>query len=273
MLLLLTVSQDVLLIGMMLFSAEALKEHYLLYVACTVALTVASIYFVYRTLDGAVEAMESKRELEQLKLRQDMDYRYYQLAQASAAQMSAFRHDFRNQLQVAYAVAEQDPTQAAGLLEQLEERLNQTRQVGYCENPIVNVLLSLKREEARRAGFEMEIRASVGQWRLTEAELTSLFSNLLDNAIEGSCRSGQTGGTITVRAAQKQGLYLVRVENPCAPDAMDGKKTSKPDRENHGLGLGIIREIVQRHHGHLELKAEYGRFVTLVALEPEAGEN
>lgn len=273
MLLLLTASQDALLAGMMFFCADALKEYFLFYTAGTILLSVTALYFVYRTLDGAVEAMDSKRELEQLKLRQDMDYRYYQLAQASTAQMSAFRHDFRNQIQVAYAVAERDPARAARLLGELEEHLDQTRQISYCENPIVNALLAIKSEEAREAGFEMEIRASVGQWRLAETELTSLFANLLDNAIEGSRRSGQTGGTITVQAAQRKGFYLVQVENPCAPDALHTGKTSKTDRENHGLGLGILREIARRHHGSLETRMENGRFIALMTLEPERGED
>ncbi|MGM9537083.1 MAG: sensor histidine kinase [Candidatus Onthomonas sp.] len=272
MLLLLTASQDALLAGMMFFCSDALKEYFLFYTAGTILLSVTALYFVYRTLDGAVEAMDSKRELEQLKLRQDMDYRYYQLAQASAAQMSAFRHDFRNQLQVAYAVAERDPARAVRLLGELEEHLDQTRQISYCENPIVNALLAIKSEEARTAGFEMEIRASVGQWRLSETELTSLFANLLDNAIEGSRRSGQTGGTIAVQAAQQKGFYLVQVENPCAPDALHAGKTSKADRENHGLGLDILRKIARQHHGSLETRVENGRFIALMTLESERGE-
>lgn len=265
MLTLLTVAQNVLMLGLGRYGAEILADHFLVCSAPAVFLSVAAQYFIYRVFTTTAEAMESRRELEQLRLRQELDYRYYQLARTSAAQLSTFRHDFRNQLQVAYAVAQQDPARAAGLLGALEERLEQTHRVRYCDNPIVDAVLSIKSDEARQAGFSTDIQAAVGEWALAEPDLASLFSNLLDNAIAGSQASGRTGEAITVRAGERQGFYVIRVENPCTPEA---GKDSAPPREGHGLGLGILREIARRYHGSFQTRTEEGRFVALLTLEP-----
>ena len=47
------------------------------------------------------------------------------------------------------------------------------------------------------------------------------------------------------------------------PRVFDDGFTTKRNGEGHGLGLGICREIVQRHGGRIELSSELGKGTTV----------
>ena len=266
LLVLLAASQNLLLIGIGRFNLEQAGESIIWYVLVCGAVSILSQYYVYQTIQSSVQAVQSQMELEQLKLQRDLDYRYYRLAQESAAELSTFRHDFKNQLQVAYALAEEEPGKAVKLLGELEERLGAIRPLQYCANPIVNAILTVKAAQAEEQGIAFTAQAAVDGWKLEEIDLSSLFSNLLDNAIEGCQRSGSAHPSIEVKASVRQGFYLVRVTNTCGPDVrIHG--TSKEDKQGHGLGLSILQEIARKYGGEFRTRTENGVFLAEIVME------
>ncbi|MGM9538169.1 MAG: sensor histidine kinase [Candidatus Onthomonas sp.] len=266
LLVLLAASQNLLLIGIGRFNLEQAGDSIIWYVLICGAVSILSQYYVYQTIQSSVRAVQSQMELEQLKLQRDLDYRYYRLAQESAAELSTFRHDFKNQLQVAYALAKREPEQAASLLGELEERLNAIRPLRYCANPIVNTVLTVKAAQAEEQGIGFTAQAAVEDWSMEEIDLSSLFSNLLDNAIEGCRRSGAKQPTLEVKAGTRQGYYIVRVTNTCGPDIqLNG--TSKEDKQGHGLGLSILQEIARKYGGEFRTRTENGVFLAEIVME------
>ena len=265
--LLLAVSQTMLLIGIGIYNWDGVQDSMVLYIIVCEAVATLSQYYVYQTIQSSVQAVQSQMELEQLKLQRDLDYRYYRLAQESAAELSTFRHDFKNQLQVAYALAEEEPGKAVKLLGELEERLSAIRPLRYCANPIVNAILTVKAAQAEEQGIAFTAQAAVDGWKLEEIDLSSLFSNLLDNAIEGCRNSGAEHPAIQAKAAEQQGFYLIRVTNNCGPDVQT-EGTSKADKQGHSLGLSILRGIARKYRGELRTWAEDGVFTAELSLEP-----
>lgn len=43
-----------------------------------------------------------------------------------------------------------------------------------------------------------------------------------------------------------------------------GSHTSKKDKENHGFGVGNIRDIVEKYEGNMVMNAEDGIFETVI---------
>lgn len=225
-------------------------------------------YYVYKSIHTSVAAKASQMELEQLKQQRKLDGQYYQLAHESAEAVSRFRHDFRNQLQVAYAIAGEHPEQAAKLLGDMETQLDSIQKVHYCADPIVNAILTVKASQAQEQGIAFSARITVTDWPMEEVERSSLFSNLLDNAIEGCQRSQAAAPFISVEAAERQGFCFVRISNSCGTDVqMEG--TSKAEKGEHGLGLRILQAIAQRYQGSVQVQAKDGIFTTEVVLEAQ----
>ncbi|GLS03157.1 two-component system sensor kinase [Chitiniphilus shinanonensis] len=89
------------------------------------------------------------------------------------------------------------------------------------------------------------------------ALLRELFVNLVENAIKYIPR----GGNITVRLNREGALYVVEVEDdgPGIPDEQKPRiferfyRVNQNDGNGCGLGMAIVKEIAERHHGSVAL--------------------
>lgn len=270
--LLLTVSQCFFMFGMWKFDQNQMEEWFLLYILLCSTVAVAADFLIYDTVTSAVAAQRNQMELEQLKQQQKTEYQYYQLVQANAQEMANYRHDFKNQLQVIYSLLNSGQ-EATQMLEELNERISSVTPVTYCASPVVNAIVTVKAEEARRRGITFQAAAEVDNWNMLEIDQSNLFSNLLDNALEG-CLDGQPDQFITVKAGERKGIYAVQVRNSCDPALrLNGGRlldTSKTDRMQHGRGLKILQSIAEKYHGELKLHCEDGVFTAEVFLEADS---
>ncbi|HKI57176.1 MAG TPA: ATP-binding protein [Trueperaceae bacterium] len=93
-------------------------------------------------------------------------------------------------------------------------------------------------------------------------ELNQVWTNLLDNAIDAVA----PGGEITVRTSAAAGQAVVEVldDGSGIPAEILGRifepfYTTKGIGEGTGLGLDVVRRIVERHAGQMQLTSEPGR--------------
>jgi signal transduction histidine kinase len=93
-------------------------------------------------------------------------------------------------------------------------------------------------------------------------ELNQVWSNLIDNALDAVGEGGQ----IEINARCERGQAVIRViDNGCGVSAeirdriFDPFFTTKPVGKGTGLGLDIVRRLVQRHNGQIELESTPGR--------------
>jgi signal transduction histidine kinase len=94
--------------------------------------------------------------------------------------------------------------------------------------------------------------------------LEQVAANLLDNAVKYTPAGGQV--EVVVRADEKRGLLSVRDtgagiaadELPRIFDRLFRGDTSRTER-GLGLGLSLVKAIVEAHHGSVEVESEPGR--------------
>jgi len=110
-------------------------------------------------------------------------------------------------------------------------------------------------------------------------ELNQVWVNLIDNALDAAPQ----GGHVDVSARQEGGKVVVRIadDGPGIPDRdreriFDPFFTTKPIGEGTGLGLDIVRRLVNRHSGEIEVESQPGHTVFAVripaaAAPPHAG--
>jgi signal transduction histidine kinase len=102
-------------------------------------------------------------------------------------------------------------------------------------------------------------------------ELNQVWLNLLDNALDAV----GDGGHLQVSATLRNGTVTVRItdDGPGIPDAIrerifDPFFTTKPVGQGTGLGLDIVRRLVNRNSGRIEVESRPGRTVFTVTLRP-----
>ena len=92
---------------------------------------------------------------------------------------------------------------------------------------------------------------------LTDSDLTSLFCNLLENAIEATCNIQNPFIEINTSKRDKTPFVLITAINSCRINPFTQKhnrlNTTKPDKHKHGFGIKSIRKIVKKYHGNMQM--------------------
>ncbi|MES2296248.1 MAG: PAS domain S-box protein [Pseudomonadota bacterium] len=105
-------------------------------------------------------------------------------------------------------------------------------------------------------------------------ELNQVWTNLIHNALQAM----PDGGTLAVAIARRGDEAVVSIaDSGCgiAPEIreriFDAFFTTKPAGQGSGLGLDIVKQIVERHRGRIELDSEPGRGSTFRICLPYLG--
>ena len=125
---------------------------------------------------------------------------------------------------------------------------------------------------AKRLTVAVEIPDDVPRVHAVGAELNQVWMNLLDNAIDAVSK----GGHVTVRAERERERVVVRIvdDGPGVPPEIQGRIfdpffTTKGVGEGTGLGLDIVRRLLQRHDGDISLESVPGHTEFQVRLDAE----
>ncbi|MFB3880466.1 MAG: response regulator [Armatimonadota bacterium] len=146
-------------------------------------------------------------------------------------------------------------------------------------DPILQKAVEFAVQPAAARGVSVSLQ-SVGELPAIEAdrdEMGRLFANLIDNAV----KYNREGGSATVAARRNGGYVEVEVRDTGVGiprgamerlgEAFYRVKTSATMQiTGTGLGLSICKQIVDAHHGHLEIESEEGKGSTFRVLLPIA---
>jgi signal transduction histidine kinase len=94
-------------------------------------------------------------------------------------------------------------------------------------------------------------------------ELNQVWSNLISNALDAVSENGHVG--VTAKRGDAAGVVVSVIDDgPGIPPAIrdrifDPFFTTKPVGEGSGLGLDIVRRLVQHHNGQIEVESNPGR--------------
>lgn len=214
------------------------------------------------------------------RLRQQIEIKdeSYKNIEALNLELRAQRHDFLNHLQILYSLME---------LEEFEETTNYLNQlygdVGKLSANIktrsiaINALLQAKANEAESMGIEYEtvINTRLDRMGIPDWELCRVLSNLIDNGFEAA---SQVSGQKLVKVHIKENItdYIIEVRNTSVmlTDAIIKKLsvagfTTKKNGKNHGMGLYIINEIIQKYGHHMTMQYDDGFVVVTLTIHKD----
>lgn len=181
------------------------------------------------------------------------------------------RHDLRHHNSVLMAYAEKGDLK--GLMHYLEQQTaaaDAAREMIYCENDMLNTVLSIYTEKARQKKLRAGVFAQAAKdLPISDPDLVAIVANLYENAIHGAEASGCENPEIGVTIHPKGGRLVVYVKNSCAPKLVfDGAFPP----ELQGIGISSVLATAARYGGECDFSAAEGVFTAVVLLEcPPAG--
>ena len=137
-------------------------------------------------------------------------------------------------------------------LEQYCKQLPDHSLITFCENIDANIVLSHYAQEAERLGIAYSVVANIpASCPVEDHDLSVLFGNLLENAVDACVASKTTARSIFVRAVYEKGSLCIAIDN-----TFDGKIMQDPDgtflsskHAGKGLGTVSVRTIASKYHG------------------------
>ena len=192
----------------------------------------------------------------------ETELRYVRERHNLSLQLQVERHDFYNHLTAIYGYIKTGHySQTEAYIENLYQTVRHIGSLLKIDPPELAAILSAKQEEAKTKGIKLnwQVNMQSNTLPLSSEDLTHLTGNLLDNAIEAVKTSCSPRVDLTL-TCNKLGLVL-KVSNNGSPipqnvrqNIFDARYTTKDTNQHSGLGLYIIKQIIDRHNGQLELK-------------------
>lgn len=212
-------------------------------------------------------AMLNRVRLENIILREQAERQLAHYADFAAYQDQTriMRHDIMNHLQTIRTLVEQNGTQQARQLAQsLADRYASASSLDRCENRLVDAILHEKLDKMKECGLscrvDVRIRADIP---VDPATLSSVFCNLLDNAIEAAQSAGDPR-PIECSAVQSEAALCIRVVNPYS--ATPQSRPSRPDGVAHGTGSRILHMAAEKYGGSYTQEQQDGLWIAQCVL-------
>lgn len=235
-------------------------------------LTCFSAFFLFSSMEMVVRSVKIREQILHMEQKQQLQNEYYGIISDKVYEIKTQQHDMANHIQTIRALLNQGKQQELEqYVSEVEEKFERVKVKNYCENTIVNSVLCCKVEQAKKKGIDFHIDLHIKNTVPYETlDLSSLFSNLIDNAIENSSKS--TGQKyICLTDHQAGNLYTLKIINSKNKEKiqMKGGKllTSKEDTDKHGYGTQIVQKIAEKYHGEVHFSDEGERFSAIILLQ------
>lgn len=227
-----------------------------------------NIFILYLNIRKSKDLKNEKKLIKAQKSKEQAITKYYKLAKENNEKISKIKHNLRNQIQIAYAMFEENKTKGMQMLENIENEIENIKPIKYCKNDILNIILSIKIEEAQKYGINIELKIDSSIFlNIDEIDICDIFTNILDNSIETT--KNEKNKNITLYLYKKMNYIIIKCENFYSNIKIDkygNLKTNKKDKSHHGYGIKTIEEITNKYKGELNIKTDNNIFKIIILL-------
>ena len=232
---------------------------------------VSLFYFVfvlvYYTEMQKETEVQRERDLMEVQLKQSrMEFDTLRQMQE---QTRAYRHDMRHHFSLLKSLAlKNDTEKILHYLKTAQVDLDSFTPVSYCENEMVNLLLSYFERIAKQKHIELEVKVGLPQvLSISDTELCSVLSNGLENAIAAAGAVSETEKRkISVQITIYKQKFLLAIENPYEGMVFFKEGIPQTKESGHGYGSRSIATIAENHGGQALFSADEGIFTLKVMI-------
>ena len=227
----------------------------------------------FKMFDKIAADAEIKRKNDIYKQSIDIYKREMEEREEHNEKLRRFRHDIKNHLIAIEKLAlSKEYDRLRDYIHQLTDEKGVLQVTTISGNALIDGLLADKFDVARKYEIAVEYHIEIPtKLPFDDADLCIIVGNALDNAIDGT-KDIEGAKKIEISMGFKQGNFLLKVKNTFNPELIkfdnNGKRlrTSKTDKSNHGMGIGLIEETALKYNGLMEITMNENLFCLSVLL-------
>lgn len=218
----------------------------------SIVLFLANV-IAYVIYERAEKNTQKLMELELANQKNEIDMQYLNLIEKKNQSMQVMAHDYKNHFITIGSMT--DSAEVKEYINGLLGEMSRLDNIGKTQNRLLDVILSKYMSVCEEKNIDLEIDIVTDNLTIiNNNDISSLFNNLLDNAVESAEKSENK--KVLVQITNVMNSYRkIAVINSCdtPPNTKNGELvTSKENKEAHGLGTKSIKKIVNKYDGELD---------------------
>lgn len=230
----------------LLYSGHKTIVEFMGFAFCISYFTFLFIYF--REYENK---QESERYSELMEMRLSWVQKEIEQVENSKQKLSILRHDMRHHLNILLTQLQNDNTaQAVNYIHEISNAYDDTIITSYCNNEIVNSVLSIYQTRFLDKGISFRCNISIGKFLpCPDTAICMILSNALENSMHALEKMVIEDKWINLSMFIKKNHLLFQIENPTqqTPKFIDGIPVSA--EKGHGIGVKSIVFYVEQLHG------------------------
>lgn len=157
-------------------------------------------------------------------------------------------HDYKHNIANLMSLANNNDIEGIKQYLQSENKLLSKKLFYYkTGNDTVDTILNIKQRAAESKGITFIITAEIPDNCIVKsAHFASILGNLLDNAIEASI--DEESPFVEVKIKPVKSYLMIVVSNKCTKSNIE-LKTTKSDKQLHGIGINSVKQTVKEYKG------------------------
>lgn len=228
-------------------------------------LTLSAVFLLtINLLIFGIEQYNRKKSLEftemQLLFQKESDSaQYYEMLLSQHENQSILIHDIKKHLQSINMLNDKKEHDKINLYIHELMKSSDLKEVSQlCDHEILNAILTRYGRNCldKHVAFHADIRSGIIDF-IADADITSLFCNLLDNAIEAAEHIPDSFIDVSAYRREKTPFIVISVVNSSRKNPFDEQSgilnTTKANKFKHGFGIKSIRKIVAKYHGNMQM--------------------
>lgn len=217
----------------------------------------ALVYLMHHAIQ-TIELVEYKWHAKILEEQNARQLRHYKSFQQYTNRFRAFQHDYKSMIgSLKHMIAAQENDKALQLIDNMNITMEQKILVQKRYSDFI-VLDSIVQDlaatcEENNIRFSFQATANI-EPALSLLDSIRVFSNLTNNAVEACCQVLVSERFIDMVSSHREGWHTLQIINSFNGKVRmrgDSFLTTHVDKQNRGLGLGIVKDIVDSAGGFL----------------------
>ena len=230
---------------------------------------------VYLTYEKAEKSNQKLLEFELINQKNNIDMQYLQLLEKKNETMNIMAHNYKNHIVTIGNMS--DSPEIKKYINKMFGEITVYNQIAKTKNRLLDVILSKYIDICNDKNIKFEIDVMTDNLSFINSyDISSLFNNILDNAVEAASLSSGRYIHLEITASLNSYHKIIAI-NSCdnEPRSEKGKLiTTKRNKDVHGFGTKSIRKIVNKYDG--EFQWEYdnqSKQFKLIILLPDEQQN
>ena len=234
-----------------------------LYVFITVMPFIFITIFLYVKNIIYLREQEQQDKIQIAQLQQQ--YAYYQDKMKDEERVRSIYHDLKNHLLV--MESRQNTAETRQMAETLRSQIADYEDYVHTGNEFLDIILKDKAAKAREKQIDFSAMVDFNGIDFMEPlDISTIFGNAIDNAMEASEPLPEDRRLITVKAERVRDMLIITVENNTLQGTQPAEETTKKDRFVHGFGIPNIKKAVEKYDGQCSFRQEDGTYLLKILI-------